>query len=55
MSATIMCGLLCVAFSFNDEGVQWIWKDAKPVAVILGIIAVISGVFWLKASKKLMH
>ena len=53
MSAALMCGLLCLAFTFNNEEIQWLWTDAKPVAIMLGIATVILGVFWFKYSRKL--
>ena len=48
-----MCGFLCLAFSFGNTGIKWLWTDIVPVAYILGIATFILGVFWMKASKKL--
>ena len=53
MSSTLMCGLLCFAFTFNDTGIKWLWTDNKPVAFILGVATVILGIFWFKQAKKL--
>ncbi len=53
MSLTLMCGFLCLAFSFGNTGIKWLWTDIVPVAYILGIATFILGVFWMKASKKL--
>ena len=47
-----MCGLFCVAFAFDTNGIYWLWADNKPVAIILVIATIILGVFWLKSSKK---
>ena len=52
MSATLMCGSLCLAFSFNNKRIYWLWADNKPVAIILAIAAIVLGIFWLKMSKK---
>ena len=53
MSSTLMCGLLCFAFTFGDTGIKWLWTDNEPVAIILGIFTVILGIFWFKQAKKL--
>ena len=53
MSAALMCSLFCLAFTFDDSGIYWLWTDTKPVAVILALAAIIFGVFWLKASRDL--
>lgn len=51
MSATIMCALLTVSFTFNDNQVSWLWNENKPVAIILGILAIILGIQWIKFQK----
>ena len=53
MSLTLMCGFFCVAFTFDNNGIYWLWKDTKPVAIILVIATIILGVFWFKSSRKL--
>ncbi|GAB1445563.1 hypothetical protein MASR2M41_12710 [Flammeovirgaceae bacterium] len=53
MSATLMCGLLIFAFTFDNGGTKWLWSEAKPVAITLGIATVILGVFWFKSARKL--
>ncbi|MEO8760714.1 MAG: hypothetical protein ABI388_05805, partial [Bacteroidia bacterium] len=55
MSFTLMCGFLCLAFTFNNKGIYWLWADNKPVAISLVIATIIFGVFWLKSPKKLKH
>ncbi len=55
MSATIMCALLTISFTFNSNQVTWLWKDKVPVAVILGILAVILGIQWIKFQKLLKN
>ena len=52
MSFTLMCGFFCIAFTFDNEGIYWLWTDNKPVAIILVIATTILAVFWLKSSKK---
>lgn len=53
MSATLMCGLLIFAFAFDNEGTKWLWSETKPVAIVLGMAAVILGIFWFKSAWKL--
>ncbi len=53
MSATIMCGLFAVAFTFKNDQITWLWIDNKPIAVILGIIAIAFGTFWIRHQKLL--
>lgn len=48
-----MCGFCCLAFTFDDSGIYWLWSDTKPVAFILAIAAIIFGAFWFKASRDL--
>jgi len=54
MSFTIMWGFFCLAFTFDNNGVYWLWADNKPVGIILAIVTIILGTFWLKLSKKLI-
>ncbi len=53
MSITLMCGFFCVAFTFDESGIYWLWADSKPVAIVLAIATIIPGVFWFKSSKNL--
>ena len=53
MSTTLMCALLIVAFSFDKTGTHWFWADNIPVAMILGILAITLGIFWIKTQKKI--
>ncbi|MBX2941423.1 MAG: hypothetical protein KF860_03680 [Cyclobacteriaceae bacterium] len=46
MSATLMCGLLIFAFAFDNEGTKWLWSETKPVAIVLGMAAVILGILY---------
>ena len=48
LSLAIMCGLLTIAFTFNTEGIHWLWKDQVPTAVILGLIALLMAGLWLR-------
>lgn len=50
MSLTLMCGLFTIAFTFDSSGVCWIWKDAVPGAVSLGLASVVFAILWRKAS-----
>lgn len=51
MCSALMCGLFCLAFTFDNEGIHWLWTDTEPVAIILGIATIIFGVFWLRKAK----
>ena len=53
MSSTLMCGFLCIAFTFDNKGIYWLWEYNKPVAIILAIATIILGAFWLKSSRKI--
>ncbi|MEP6464654.1 MAG: hypothetical protein ABJB05_00050 [Parafilimonas sp.] len=53
MSFTLMCGFFCIAFTFNNNEIHWLWADLKPVAIILAIATIIFGIFWYKSSRKL--
>ena len=53
MSSTLICGLTCIAFTFDNEGIHWLWTDAKPVPIILAIATIIFGTFWMKYAAKL--
>ena len=47
MSTTIMCGLFVTAFTFKGDQITWLWADNIPVAIILGILAIVSGTQWI--------
>lgn len=53
MSGTIMCALLTISFTFNNNQVSWLWNGKEPVAVVLGILAVIFGIQWFRYQKLL--
>ncbi len=55
MSATLMCGLLCFAFTFNKAGIKWLWIGNIPVVVVLAIATLVLGVLWLKQARKLKN
>ncbi|RAJ20594.1 hypothetical protein LX77_03119 [Gelidibacter algens] len=53
MSSTLMCGLLCFAFTFSNTEIKWLWTDNTPVAIVLGVVTIILEIFWFKEAKKL--
>ena len=53
MSLTLMCGLFCLAFTFDNTQMHWLWADTQPVAVILAAATIILGIFWFKSFKQL--
>lgn len=53
MSTTILCGLSVVAFTFKNDQITWFWNEDKPVAFILGIIALGLSSQWIKHQKLL--
>lgn len=55
LSSALMCGFLCLAFTFDTEGVYWLWTGNEPVAILLTIATSILGVLLLKETNKLRH
>jgi len=53
MSTAIMCVLLTVAFSFDSIGIHWFWSGNIPVAIVLGVLAIILGTFWFRTQRKI--
>ena len=53
MSLTLMSALVAIAFSFDGAGAHWLWSDNMPVAMILGILAIIFGSFWFGTYRKI--
>ena len=53
MSTTIMCGLFVAAFTFKNDQITWLWTDNKPIAIILGITAIVLGTQWIKYQRLL--
>ena len=51
MSATLMCGLCSIAFTFDNNGIHWLWTDARPSLVVLLMATVLFGVMWYTAAK----
>ena len=55
MNLTLICGFTCLAFTFDNEGIYWLWSDAKPVAIILAIATIVFGALWIKYTTKLKN
>ncbi|MDE3090436.1 MAG: hypothetical protein KGJ80_13725 [Chloroflexota bacterium] len=53
MSATLMCGLFAIAFSFGAQGIHWMWLDKPQAAIILLVLAVVFGIFWFRSQRLL--
>lgn len=60
MSATLMCALLSIAFTFNIseraftiENTTWLWHGNEPVAAVLIATAIVFGVLWFKAERQM--
>lgn len=53
MSLTLMCGLFCFAFTFDNNGMRWIWSDSEPAAYILCIATVICGLLWINSVREI--
>ncbi len=53
MSVTFMSALLTVTFSFDSIGIHWFWSDNIPGAIVLGILAIILGIFWFRTQRKI--
>jgi hypothetical protein len=52
MTATLMCGLLAITFTFSALGIHWLWSDSPQVAIILAGLAVVFGGFLFRAQKQ---
>jgi len=52
MAATIICGLLSVAFTFKMKQVVWLWHNNDLAGIILGFLALVFGLQWLKYQKQ---
>jgi len=55
MSATLMCGLLTIAFRFDNERIYWFWTGHEIAPIILGISSLIFGGFWIVELYKQRH
>ena len=55
MSTTLMCAFLTAAFSFDRIGIHWFWSGNIPVAIMLGVLAIILGTFWFRAQRKIQE
>jgi len=55
MSVTIMCLFLTVTFKFDGSNIYWFWENQIQVPVILGLISIISGIFWILENRKLRN
>jgi formate hydrogenlyase subunit 4 len=53
MSATLMCGLFTIAFTFDSNHIHWIWRGQELGAIVLGVAAIIFSLYWYKSAKKL--
>lgn len=53
MSLTMMCGLFCFAFTFDSQGIHWIWNDQKPAVVSLAVATLVFSVLWIRAARQL--
>ena len=53
MSTTLMCALLAATFSFDNTNINWFWSDSIPTAIILGILALILGIFWFRTQREI--
>ena len=51
MSLTLMCGLFCIAFTFDKSGMYWFWSESKPVVFILAPATIIFGLLWFRAAR----
>ena len=53
MSTTLMCGLFVTAFTFKNDQITWLWADNKPIAIMVGILAIVLGIQWIKYQRQL--
>jgi hypothetical protein len=48
LSLALMCGFFTIAFTFNSEGIHWLWQDQVPTAIVLGVIALVMASLWIR-------
>ena len=53
MSTTLMCLFLIGTFRFDESSFNWMWTEQIQVPIILGIVSIILGVFWIIENRKL--
>lgn len=51
MSATLMCGFCSIAFTFDNNGIHWLWTNARPAPVVLLMATLLFGAMWYTAAK----
>jgi len=51
MNATLLCSFFIIAFHFDKDGIRWFWTGQEMVPLILGISALIFGIFWFLESR----
>ena len=53
MSTTLMCMFLIVTFKFDESSFNWMWAEQIQVPILLGILSIVLGVFWIIENRKL--
>jgi len=53
MSTTLMCIFLIGTFKFDENSVNWIWSGQVQIPIILGILSIVLGRFWIIEEKKI--
>ena len=52
MSGTLMCGFLVISIRFDENNIYWMWSEQIQIPIILGISAVLFGLFWIIEERK---
>jgi len=48
-----MCMFLIVTFKFDESSFNWMWAEQIQVPILLGILSIVLGVFWIIENRKL--
>jgi putative effector of murein hydrolase len=53
LSLTIMCALFSIAFTFDSNQINWLWKESEPVGILLMVMSVVFAIQLYKQQKRL--
>ncbi len=53
MSSTLMCVFIIMTFKFDENNFNWMWTGQIHIPIILGLLSIILGVFWIVEHRKL--
>ena len=53
MSTTLMCVFLIGTFRFDESSYNWMWAGQIQAPIILGLLSIVLGIFWIIENRKL--